>query len=154
MSILIPDLKVYKYVEAGFIYAAHNKTCDNKYSYSVVRQTENKDPFEEARRWVKNLLRLNLISYNTRYNENERDNLPTTATRTETKAHQLLKYLQCIDYNIEVETIQKLGSYDEDRARVNEQDLKDIKLLRDFIQDIQTAIIAQTEEYKTAKWSD
>ena len=117
MSILVPDTIVFNYAEAGVIKAAYNRTIDEFYSHTVSDHFRNQgDTFEEARRLTRNWLTLILKSYNTRYEEEGGFELLEEIRRHAGPLEplQLIKYLQCIDYQIETCTITKNGTPEED----------------------------------------
>jgi len=142
MSVLIPDLKVYNYIQAGIEKLVYNNVIDDFHSHSINRHFHNCPDIEkEAARLTLAWLELNQKSYNERY-PNEKDNINLCGFYYQTTTHrpltaiQLLKYLQCIEYNIEIE-----------------DESKDLQLLKDCINDLQNSIINNMEEYKNAKWS-
>jgi hypothetical protein len=158
MSVLIPDMGVFTYVKSGFVYAANNRSIDDKYSESISSHCRDRFTEEEAVRWTKNLLLLNCKSYAARYREKLDDLRPFFKDHNvPIKAVQLLKYLQCIQYNIELRTIENGYSEADEKSvkfDVTEQDRKDVKLLDDFIRDIQYSIVSQMPEYANAKYSE
>lgn len=147
MSVLIPDLEVYNYVNAGIEKMAFNHTVNEFYSYEISRHFKNcPDIEEEAKRLTLVWLSLNQNSYNKRYPaEKDEINLCGMYYKTFTKkpltACQLLKYLNCIEYNIEIKP-------------ADEQTKKDLQLLTDVIDDLKGAIIGELPEFKAATWSN
>lgn len=159
MSVLIPEMKVFEYVQNGFVYAANNRTCDDLFASCIFHACQEKGMdqiFSEAKRWVKNLITLNCKSYAARYREKELCDLaPFYKERThKVEALQLLKYLQCIEYNIEMQTIEKGYGFDTIKFEVTDQDRKDFALLQRFIADLKDSIIQQLPQYQNAKYSD
>lgn len=161
MSVLVPDMKVFEYVQNGFMHAANNRTCDSLYVYSISAAMKNKGNnqiFEEAERWVKNLITLNCKSYAARYREKELGNLaPFYLPKNHMlEPFQLLKYLHCIEYNIEMKTIEQ--GYSEAleciRFTLTEQDKKDFETLQYFIRDLKDSIINNIPQYQNAKYSN
>lgn len=117
----------------------------DKLGYASKYKIYSFDGFDPKRREqiVKKWVELNLLSYNRRYKQadNKADIelfvslVDVYAKRKPITLCQLLKHLECIDYNIEY--------YD---------DVYEIKLLRSTIDDIKTSIISEMEEYEKAKW--
>lgn len=144
MSVLIPHLRVYNYVNAGLLYCAYNNTCDDLFCYDINRHFHNCPDYEaEAERLTRSWLQMNTDSYNKRYKENE--NLQGVffigATHKPLTALQLLKYIECIEYNIEIKPIYK-------------QEADDLQLLSDFKTGLMASIICNMEEFKTASYAD
>lgn len=162
MSILIPDMKVFEYVDSGFIRVAFNDTIDSLYCESIREKTRPKgldQIFNESKRWTKNLFTLICKSYAARYREELEDLAPFFKRNNTHKveACQLLKYLQCIEYNIEISTIEK--GYSEAlepniKFQLTDQDREDFRLLVAFINDLKGAIVSQLPEYKTANYAN
>lgn len=157
MSVLIPENIVFEYVENGFSYAANNTIIDDRYSETIRQHCKDKDFYIEAKRWTKNILLLVYKSYAARYNE---ELGPIEFYKT--KIHfvnglQLLKYLECLCYQIEIYTIEH-GYNEADpsfkKFVLSDQDKTDYKILCDFIADLRICIISQLTDYKNAKWSD
>jgi hypothetical protein len=145
MSVLIPDLQVYNYLQAGIEKMAFTNVIDDFFSQSIRSHFKNcPDISEEAERLIKSWLSLNQESYNRRYPK-ERDDINLCGMYYPTFTHkpltsvQTLKYLQCVSYNIEIEP---------------ELLKKDIDLLKNCILDLLQAIVSNSEEYKKATWSE
>lgn len=138
MSVLIPDLNVFNYIQAGIERIAYNTTCNEFYCYSVVKHFENYDISEEAERLVRCWIDQNEMSYNIRYNESSNKMLSEfyqpTATHKKLTAIQLLKYLECVSYNIEIESFE-------------------YTFLKTICTELTTAIVSNMPEYKVAEWS-
>lgn len=150
MSVLIPDLQVYNYLQAAIEKLAYTTVIEEFWSDSVKNHFRNCPDIEaEAERLILSWLKMNQDSYSKRYNETseetERTNLipfyHSTYTHKPLKALQALKYLQCVDYNIEIKPEE-------------EQSSKDLQLLRNCINDLSSSIIGQLEEYKAASYSN
>lgn len=158
MSVLIPDVDVFSYVRCGLTKTALNRVVDEFYSYSVQKHFRDKGTdqiFNESIRLVKSWCRLNERSYVAAYRHHGEsfDDLSEfiTEKQYDVEAVQLVKYLQCIDYNIEDDTIQ------EDEAKeyqLTEQDKADLKLLRAWIPEVNAAIVHQLPKYEEANWSN
>ena len=145
MSVLIPDLTVYNYVQAGIERLAYTNTIDSLWSEPINQHFRNcQNIEEEAERLVLSWLRMNQDSYNEKYPDLQ-DNIDliglykASYTHKPLTAIQLLKYMQCIEYNIE---IQPRG----------EQEEKDIELLRSGIIDLMHSITSNMPEYEAAGW--
>jgi len=64
MSVLIPDLKVYNYIQAGIEKMAYNNTVDDFFSNTINRHFHNcPDISKEAERLVLSWLKLNQGCY-------------------------------------------------------------------------------------------
>lgn len=150
MSVLIPNDEVFNYIHAGMTRAAYRRVCDEWYSGTMSSHFKHYDIEKESKRLIESWMELNLLSYHIKYREN-RDELQVafkeTYTHKEMQEHQLLKYIQCVDYNIEIETI-------EDLLEISEQQRKDYKLLKQWCNDVMIAIINETPKYKKATWSE
>ncbi len=147
MSVIIPDLAVYNYVNAGIEKMAYNNVCDDFYSYSIYSHFRNcPDTQEEAERLTRAWLALNITSYNEKYFSSKIETdlqglFNPSPTKKPLTAIQTLKYLECISYQIEVKP-------------VNQIDKNDLSLLRDCIEDLKDAIISNLADYKAANWWD
>lgn len=159
MSVLIPDMVVFQYIENGLVYAANNGTIDDRFSEYARAYFQKKDVNVEAKRVTKNLLLLVNKSYAAHYREKI---IPSVDLYYKSATHfvkgcQLLKYLQCVRYQIEVHTIEH-GYSEVDPNRIifvlSDQDKADIKLLDKMITDLAFSIVNQITEFKNAKWSD
>lgn len=142
MSVLVPDHEVFSYLFSGLAFAANNQTYNDKYSYQIARYMEGKDSEKEGKRLVKSWLYMIEKSYNAKYNDTGTTVNMLTVKYVPFKAVQLLKYVQCVLYNIESEGV----------TTKHEQD--DATLLELWKTDIMNAIIDQLPEYKEAKWSE
>lgn len=147
MSVLIPDLQVYNYIQAGIEKIAYNSIIDEFYSYSIQRYFKNCPNIEkEAEKLVLSWLNMNLMSYNKRYpDEKENTDLcgmySPTFTHKPLTAIQLLKYLECVLYNIEIDPTDE---YFKTR----------LELLKKCTDELARAIIGNMQIYKNATWSD
>lgn len=147
MSVLVPDLRVFNYIQAGIEKIAYNSLIDEFHSYSIQKYFKNcPDISKEAEKLILSWLNMNQMSYNKRYpNDKDDTNLCgmyySTYTHKPLTAIQLLKYLECVLYNIEIEPE---DIYFKTR----------LELLKNCTDELTRAIIAQTEEYKHATWSE
>jgi hypothetical protein len=94
-------------------------------------------------------MELNDLSFSVRYGEEveTKIKLRRKTLHKQMEIHQLLKYAQCVDYNIEKDTIESAGH------KLTSQAKKDLWLLRQWIMDIAMSIIGQTTQYRAATWS-
>src|SRR5574338_315887 len=101
MSVLIPGKDVFNYVESGLRYAAYNRTCDSLYSPVVSEFFKECGDIEtESLKVVTHWMKLNDLSYSIRYNQEPEEKYSLRNSSIKVEAFQLLKYLQCIEYNI------------------------------------------------------
>jgi hypothetical protein len=159
MSVLVADLEVYSYVAHVMHKVAYNKVINDHYSHIITKVVgDSIDPWEESKRLVTEWLNLNERSYNVRYEKQDYANLwnflQFNHSPEKIDAYQLLKYLQCIRYNIEVETITHKGNHKENPELVTDQQRKDLEVLEAFIADIKNSIINSLPQYKAAKYSE
>ena len=146
MSVQTLGLEINNYVFNGLLKIAFNKTHDSFYSDKAYRHFEMKDPSTESTRLIKSWMDLNESTYDTQYDE-EPNPTPLSYFFEGTlfvveSAHQLVKYLQCIDYNIEAKILE-----------LTEQDKSDIQFLKDLIIDLLDSIVKNTPEWQNAKWA-
>jgi hypothetical protein len=150
MSVLIPDLKIYEYVYIGLNKIAYKTEVNHFYSTNLRAYLEGKDYFTEIERLVKNWLVLNERSYNIKYNDNSEIYLTDflkLGNSYYVKLVQLIKYLRCIQYNIELCTI-------EQAYIVSFQDNEDYILLQNIITDLTNNYLTQSEEYEKSNWGN
>lgn len=152
MSVLVPDLKVYDAVfEKAWSYGFH-KVCDINYCNTLSFNNE-----ETLKNHVKNWLWLNEMSWIRRYEDGDKPNLAdflTFRSKKHINTYQMLKYLHCIDYNIEIETIQTGKTGYETPFLIPDDKMESYRLLKKAIEEIQGVIILEIEEYKEAKYCD
>lgn len=151
MSVLVLDLEVYE--------AIYKKACEYQYNNEVNIEhchtlSENEDYLKTV---IRDWLYLNELSHSRRYREEEEPFLSTLLTFKGGKkinAYQMLKYLQCVMYNIEISTIK--NGYDGTQGKMNISDtmMHSYKILGDAISEISQSIIAQIPQYKKANWSN
>lgn len=152
MSVLVPDIKVYEAVYSKAWGYAFNKTCNINYCYTLSFDDEDK-----LKQHVKNWLWLNEMSWIRRYEDGDKPNLEAFLTFKNGKpinTYQMFKYLQCIQYNIEIDTIEKGVKIDSDRCKLSDEMMDSYKLLEAALIEISTTIIKQIKEYKEAEWSE
>lgn len=151
MSVLVLDPKAISYIKRGLEYAAHNAVCDELHSSTIWGHFKNfSGVFEESDRLMRSMYELNQLSYDLKYKHEEFSNLyrfvlPTIGIVC---PYQLLKYIECLNYNIESDTILSSG------GTLSDRQLLDIKLFEDWEYDILKALVHSTKKYKDAKWSD
>lgn len=150
MSVQVPDLMVYEYVHNGLTVAANRKECDNLFSTQWRKYFKNKLWDEESKRLVLSWAKLNEDSYNAAYS-NEGAYLVdflTCSKLIKVNALQLVKYVHCVAYNIELDTIkQKLRS-------VTHQEYLDFKLLIDWRAELYKNIVTCSPAYDKLPYSD
>ena len=105
---------------------------------------------DELEEIVKSLYHLNIISYNLRYDDNlQEENLNLRTSKKKFNNHfELLKALQCLKYNIE------LNSYSSSDKQYNTSYKEELYLewLDEKIKCIMSYILNDIEEYKLAQW--
>jgi hypothetical protein len=142
MSTLVVDTEVFNYIHSGLLRMAKKYgTITEFHAYAVVEHFDRKGDHEkEATRLIKTWMYLNDISYEKRYKEQvEKVKFTPTFVHRPMSAIQLLKYMECLEYNIDEEP---------------EAFKFEIALLRSFIADLTKAIIHHSTEYNEAKWCD
>jgi hypothetical protein len=153
MSVLVPDLKVFEAVYNKAWLYGFNKVCDINYCHTLSFSDE-----EKLKTHVKNWLWLNEMSWIRMYEDNgQKPDLVDFLTFRNGKninTYQMLKYLQCIDYNIEIETIKTGKTGHEDPFLIPDNIIDSYNLLKKAIEEIQNVIISQLPEYEEAKWSE
>lgn len=154
MSVLVLDEKGYEYVLNGFVKAGFQTQCDEYYSEFIRTHCKDKDVHDEANRLVKNWAILNELSFNAGYNDTGLDHYTLIDYNSLWKVdcYQLLKYIDCIIYNIEIETIEQHKPV---IVPLNWVELKaDYELLKTWKYELTRAIVTKRPEYDKAKWSD
>lgn len=150
MSVLVPDDNVFEYIHSGLVYAANNRTVDDKYASCVCIHMKEKIWDKECERLARSWCKLNEDSFMTKYIDKV-DGRPAHELLKLTgmipiRAIQLVKYVGCVVYNIELRTIEKVRP-------ISLQEREDYTLLGQWEQQLNAAIVANTQEYKDAKWS-
>lgn len=154
MSVLIMHEKAYEYVLNGLITTAFRRTCDELYAYGISQHFKGKDINAEATRLVTNWAKINELSFNARYNDTGLIHYRqiNKSAIWKVDCYQLLKYIDCINYNIEIDTIEKspivkVGS-------VTWAEFKeDYELLKKWQYELTRAIVTKRTEYDNAEWS-
>lgn len=155
MSVLIADLKVYQGIASKMFDASFRTTCDINFFSSCH---SFKEPLTEAKIWqiVSTWLELNELSYDCKYGKDEEENTvicPRMAKLLKKRfieypnTYQFLKWLQCVQYNIEVTTIQKVRV-------LTEWETYCMEFLNKLTLQAAQAIIDSLPQYKAAKWSE
>lgn len=151
MSVQVPDLKVYKEIYKKAWSYGFNNTCDINYCSTL--SFTNESVLESH---VKNWLWLNELSYLRRYEE---ENLPELhmflklRSGSPVNTYQMLKYLECIKYNIEISTIETGKTGFEYEITIPTDKADSYLILCNAIDEIKSTIINQIPKYKDAKWS-
>ena len=105
---------------------------------------------DELEEIVKSLYHLNIISYNLHYDDNlQEENLNLRTSKKKFNNHfELLKALQCLKYNIE------LNSYSSSDKQYNTSYKEEsyLEWLDEKIKGIMSYILNDIEEYKLAQW--
>lgn len=145
-------------LELGLYQEVYNKVCKcNNSRTSEVGTISGLNFLTESsiRHWIAQLYEMNYKSYCARYKEEfnplcldseaiskwQYDNM----RKKPCSIYQLLKYLHCIDYQIEEDTMRNVSLWDVSFDG-------NIRILRDMIGNIEQAIINNIPEYKEAKW--
>jgi len=154
MSVLVPDLEVFERIFKKVNSFQYRKECDINYCYtfSAAIQSEKK-----AGEFVKNILELNELSYIKRYRE-EKEPVLQNMLKLDLKADsietlQLLKYLNCINYNIEIDTI-KTGCNGTENNTIKPELIKSYELMKLAIQELQYTVINELTNYRDLKYND
>lgn len=146
MSVLTMDLKAFSYMHEGLKNTGYNSEVDDFYSPSIREHFRTKDIEAESTRLIKAWINLNDKSYGKKYKKSK-NRLPMSEFYREYShtgkitATQLLKFVQCLIYNIELE-----------HWRNSSQEKADYRLLEAWSYDLLNAIVATTQEYKNASW--
>jgi hypothetical protein len=150
MSVLTLDTPVINYIRAAIEQASYSTVVDSGHYPSIIRHMKDngsngyRDIEAESLRLVRSWSGLNDKSYAGRYREPYTDNMEEIQAQSPfkpIKPVQLLKYVQCLIYNIEPE-----------HFTMTEQEAADYKLLKRLERDISQAIISQMPEYIKAEW--
>lgn len=152
MSVLVPDLKLFQQVLRRVECFQFSKTCDINYCYSLS-MTE-----EAAKRFVKDLIQLNELTYDRMYNEEQQSPAlhEMFTTQKDTKrieTLQLLKFLQCIHYNIDLNTI-RTGRNGQENHEIKQRLLNSYETLTNAIEELKSTIINELTNYKELNYSN
>lgn len=134
MSVLMVSPEVYSQIYNRIYMTKENKQCDINYCFELREFTG-----ESLKAFIIELSDLNEKSYNRAYKEKSKTFQSEFINFNSAKfidVYQFLKYLYCIDYNIEI------------------KNKKAVKKLRAIIDSVQRAIIDSQPEYKNANWSN
>jgi len=134
MSVLVLSPEVYSQIYNRIYMTKSNKQCDINYCQEIRDFNET-----DLKAFIIELSNLNEKSYNRRYKEKSKVLQSEFINFNSAKwidVFQFLKYLYCIDYNIEI------------------RNKKAVKKLRAIIKDVQFQIIDSLPEYKSANWSN
>lgn len=150
MSVMLLSLDLYKEVFNKACGYKYNKTVDINYCRTLSI------PDYDIRTLLKNLYELNAISYNHLYGDKISDDHVRVCKECikewnweEIKkkccnTYQMLKYLQCIEYQI---------SYNEIKDKCSDEHRISYELLCKSISELQDRIIEEIPAYQEAKWS-
>ncbi len=152
MSVLVPDLMVYEYIHNGLVAAANRKECDNLFSAIWTRHFRQKLWDQECKRLVRSWAKLNEDSYNAAYDD-PMSNPPLLECITcnniiRVNALQLVKYVHCVAYNIEMETI-----FSKMRTPT-QQEYDDYELLKAWRSELYQNIVTYSEAYGKLPYSE
>jgi len=152
MSVLVPEAKVFKAIFNKVMAYTFNKQCDINYC-SVFSGFSEK----EAEEFVKNILHLNEWSYTQRYREPKdismSESIKLNFAGETIDSIQMLKYLECVHYQIEIETIKK--GYNGDQNNLIPHALeKSYEQLDQAIDCIKSTIVREFTNYDQLKWSN
>lgn len=160
MSVLVLAPQCMEYIHAGLVKAAYRSSCDIYFSSSIREYFKDYDIEQESERLVKSWQELNILSFCVAYNEmgaNKADTINFRQTH-QVNIYQLLKYITCLIYNIELNTIKRKQSYSQGEVAnvpaLTEFHQEDYALLKAWREDIQAAIIGNIMDYELAHWSD
>lgn len=139
---------VYEYIVAGLKYAANNRTCDDLYSSVISKHMKDKDWEAESFRLVQSWCKLNVETYNIANKDTGFIHDFLTGTKIfNLRAVQLCKFVECVEYNIEQDTIINVRP-------LTEQEVIDLKLLITWRLDILMSIVHNLTEYDLAAYSE
>lgn len=160
MSVLILDPKCMEYIHAGFIMAAYRTQCDQYYSETIRSYCRDKDIHEVAQIIVTGWAMLNELSYCVAYKEAGQSyhQFIRFTRHWDVKPVQLMKYIECLLYNIDLETIKCKESFTQGEVKgapeVTPAMREMYALLKSWERDIKNAILHALPEYDGAHWSE
>lgn len=159
MSVLVMNPKCFEYIRCGLILAAYRTTVDAFHSGAIYAHFKNRDVETEATRLIKSWAALNDLSFCVAYNQKGDSLCEFNGPRTyQIIPVQLLKYVECLLYNIELETIASKKSYSSGTVQnvpnVTNLMREDHALLKAWCGDIKDRIIGNLLEYELAHWSE
>ncbi len=141
MSVLKLDVDVCEAVYNKAVSYTFRNQVDINYCSTLGRFTKT-----DLQEIIKSWFILNELSYNGKYKDISPSivDLITFRTAHSINTYQMLKYMECIRYNIEPNTIKRnLNTFEE----------QSLKVLNDAIDEIKSIIINELEEYKKSRWS-
>lgn len=165
MSLLIPETGVFEYVHNGLKRVAYNTTVNALHCSVIHEHFRDKDTEAEALRLVKSWAHLNELSYAVGYNMMDE---PFTCageiigkTYYPVEPAQLFKYIHCINYNIDVQTIDraetlssKTGPKVANVPELTWEQRQDAKLLQDWYIGMAIRLAELTPGFDKALYSD
>lgn len=146
MSVMLLSLNHYKMVFEKACTYPSKRITDIDYCHTLSRMNDKR-----IKHLIKDWYKMNILSYNYRYNTNVSDSVINSIDNWEYEnvkdkpcsAYQMLKLLECIRYQIEQDSFS-------DKER--EQYETSLQLLNRAINSIRDSIISQMNEYKEARW--
>lgn len=152
MSVLVLDIPVFESIyQKAWLYG-FNKQVDVNYCHAL--SFDNEDDLKDH---VKNWITLNELSFNRRYDEKNEPflvNFMKFRHGAKISTYQMLKYLQCLQYNIELDTIRNGKTGFEPKMIITSELMESYKLLERAILEIMQQCINEIPQYKNANWSD
>lgn len=142
------DTKIFELIENKLGHVIHNKTCDENYIQNLCGWR-----FEKLDSFIKDLCLLNSLSYSARYKEESFTDYCVFLDfykYSNISCYQLLKYLHCICYNIEIDTIKESKF----SSNLTDKMLDSYKILHESIDNLTSSIINNLPEYKSAKYAE
>lgn len=154
MSVQVLDIKTYEQVlNRLFHYCQNSESGINNCEY-IRSQTSTMADFQ-YKEWILSLVRgwykLNDKSYATKYTEGNAtpevaDFINFKNTTKPINSFQCLKFLHCIRYNIELDTI--------GRGKLSIEEKHEYGELEKIISSIQDSIISSLPQYDSSNWSN
>ena len=143
MSVLTLSPEVFYFIQQHIERAAYNKVVDQFYYQPIQSHFRDKEVYDESYRLIRSWADLNYKSYAFKYKEPFVSIAPLIKySNIEYNAFQLLKFVDCLYYNIEPE-----------HWELTDQEQTDLHLLKRTKNAIAYAIIDSLSEYKAAKWA-
>ena len=156
MSVMVMDAEGIEAIYNKCISYVNNNECNIDYCGTIREYGYNNQ--ERFKQLVKDWLYLNELSFNRRYREEDEPYLNqflTFKTSHKINSYQMLKLLQFLVYNIELETIKHgFNSIEAEEITINNELMYSYNMLTKCINDIQTTIIAQMKDYKKCGWGE
>lgn len=144
MSVIVHSPEVFSQIYVKAIDYTFKKQCDMNYCSTFGRMTE-----KQIENTIRILCDLNCESYEKRYKEEPQspklsEFIVFRFSGKTINTFQMLKYLECIHYNIEINTIARQLTPEEKDA---------MNVLHKAIEEIKSRIISEMEEYRDAAWT-